>query len=246
MQQKQNREAPSVPEDVRVYAIGDLHGRLDLLRQLLDKISIDSASRGARRNKIIFLGDYIDRGGDARTLLDFISTGPVDGFETVYLVGNHEDYLLRFMDDTTIGPQWLKYGGRNTLDNYAITPALAAPGAEDFDGIQEELRRAVPESHLAFLRGLKTWHIEGGYLFVHAGIRPGIPIEQQTRHDLTFSREGFVDCDEDHGYVVVHGHTVHATPEFLPNRINIDTGAFESGTLTCLNLEGESQAILQT
>ncbi|MBT3170734.1 MAG: serine/threonine protein phosphatase, partial [Rhodospirillaceae bacterium] len=128
MQQKQNREAPSVPEDVRVYAIGDLHGRLDLLRQLLDKISIDSASRGARRNKIIFLGDYIDRGGVARTLLDFISTGPVDGFETVYLVGNHEDYLLRFMDDTTIGPQWLKYGGRNTLDNYAITPALAAPG----------------------------------------------------------------------------------------------------------------------
>ncbi|MBT5038450.1 MAG: serine/threonine protein phosphatase, partial [Rhodospirillaceae bacterium] len=88
--------------------------------------------------------------------------------------------------------------------------------------------------------------IEGGYLFVHAGIRPGIPIEQQTRHDLTFSREGFIDCDEDHGYVVVHGHTVHVTPEFLPNRINIDTGAFESGTLTCLILEGESQAILQT
>ena len=250
MHEKQSRKgqgaAPSVPEGVRVYTVGDLHGRLDLLRELLDKISADRASRGASRDKIIFLGDYIDRGGDARTLLDFLSAGPIDGFETVYLVGNHEDYLLCFMDDTSIGPQWLKYGGRETLDNYGITPALAAPGAENFKRIQEELRRAVPELHLAFLRGLKIWHLEGDYLFVHAGIRPGIPLDRQTRHDLTFSRDGFVDCADDHGYVVVHGHTVCAAPEILANRINIDTGAFSSGTLTCLVLQGASQAILQT
>ncbi len=250
MHEKQNRKgqgaAPSVPDGMRVYAIGDLHGRLDLLRDLLDKISADRASRGAALNKIIFLGDYIDRGGNARTLLDFLSAGSIDGFKTIYLVGNHEDYLLRIMDDTTIGPQWLKYGGRETLDNYGITPALATPGAENFDLIQAELREAVPESHLAFLRGLKTWHMEGNYLFVHAGIRPGIPLDQQTRHDLTFSRDGFVECGDDHGFVVVHGHTVCAAPEVLANRINIDTGAFKSGTLTCLVLQGDSQAILQT
>ena len=212
MQQKQNGKAPSVPEDVRLYAIGDLHGRLDLLREMLDKISIDCDSRGAGRNKIIFLGDYIDRGGDARALLEFMSSGPIDGFETIYLVGNHEDYLLRFMDDTSIGPQWLKYGGRNTLDNYGVTPALAAPGAENFEGIQEELRRAVPEKHLAFLRELKTWHMEGDYLFVHAGIRPGATLDQQTRHDLTFAREGFIDCSDDHGCVVVARPTRAPTP----------------------------------
>ncbi len=237
---------PSVAQDARVYTIGDLHGRLDLLREMLDEIFADRASHDASRYKIIFLGDYIDRGGDARTLLDFISANQIDGFETIYLVGNHEDYLLRFMDDTTIGPQWLKYGGRETLSSYAITPSLATPGAEDFDLIQEELRRAVPQSHLAFLRGLETWHREGDYLFVHAGIRPGIPLEQQTRHDLTFSREGFVDCTDDHGCVVVHGHTVSAEPELLPNRINIDTGAYNTGTLTCLVLQGDGQWIMQT
>jgi|TARA_B100000315_G_scaffold201788_1_gene194300 serine/threonine protein phosphatase 1 len=233
--------APCVPDDVRLYAIGDIHGRLDLLTELLDRIYRDRAGHDASHHKIIFLGDYIDRGGDARALLDFISTGQIDGFETIYLVGNHEDYLLRFLDDTAIGPNWLKYGGAVTLTSYGITP-----DAENFHRVQKELRLAVPENHLAFLRGLKTWHIEGSYLFVHAGIRPGVPIARQTRHDLTFSREGFVDCAHDHGHVVVHGHTVCAAPELLPNRINIDTGAFSSGTLTCLVLQGASRAILQT
>ena len=238
--------APRVAEDLRLYAIGDIHGCPDLLAELLAMIAEDRARHDAARCKIVFLGDYIDRGEDSRAVLDLLSADPLDGFETIYLVGNHEDYLWRFLDDTSIGPTWLKYGGVPTFASYGIAVSPGESDAATLHRLQQELRRAVPARHLAFLRALQTYHLEGNYLFVHAGIRPDIPLAAQTRKDFTFSREGFVDTEHDHGHMVVHGHTIEATPQFRGNRIGIDTGAYLSGVLTCLVLQGAAQAVLQT
>jgi len=238
--------SPRVDADTRVYAIGDIHGRLDLLAKLFGKISADRAANPAARHELIFLGDYVDRGNQSRELLDLLSQGSIDGFETTYLRGNHEDYLLRFLDDTADAATWLYYGGANTLISYGIPASPLESDPDRLIALQQKLRQALPESHLAFLRRLEITHTVGDYFFVHAGIRPGVPLAKQTEDDFLWIREPFLASTKDHGCVVVHGHSVCMRPEMLANRIGIDTGAYDTGVLTSLVLQGEGQWLLQT
>jgi serine/threonine protein phosphatase 1 len=237
----------STPPETRVYAVGDIHGRLDLLLRLQKLIAADAARSRSRRRVLVYIGDYIDRGPDSAGVLDLLLDRPLPGFEIVHLLGNHEDTLLQFPDDMTVGPSWLTYGGMQTLASYFIE---VSPGSwrdeRELQRLQDEVRRRVPRRHVEFMRGLTLTHVEGDYLFVHAGVRPGIPLEQQERDDLLWIRDEFLQSTEDHGRIVVHGHTISEAPDQQPNRIGIDTGAFHTGHLTCLVLDGTSRAFLQT
>jgi serine/threonine protein phosphatase 1 len=240
------RAAPSVGADRRVYAIGDIHGRHDLLCKLLDKIAADRAAHPAAQYELIFLGDYVDRGNESRDVLDLLSQGPIEGFATTYLRGNHEDYILRFLKDTKGASSWLYYGGANTLISYGIPVSPLEDDPDRLIAIQQKLRNNLPEAHVAFLRNLETSHAVGDYFFVHAGVRPGVPLDKQSTYDLLWIREPFLESTKYHGRMIVHGHSVQMRPEILPNRIGIDTGAYDTGVLTALVLQGEERSLLQT
>jgi diadenosine tetraphosphatase ApaH/serine/threonine PP2A family protein phosphatase len=239
--------AAATPPGSRVYAIGDIHGRLDLLLELHELIAADAARSHAKRRVLVYIGDYIDRGPDSAGVLDLLLDRPLPDFKIVHLLGNHEDTLLQFPDDITVGPSWLTYGGVQTLASYFID---VAPGSwcdeRELRRLQGEIRRRVPHRHVEFMRGLPLTHIEGDYLFVHAGIRPGVPLEHQERDDLLWIRDEFLRSPADHGKIVVHGHTITEAPDQQPNRIGIDTGAFHTDRLTCVVLEGTGRAFLQT
>ncbi|HEX2762683.1 MAG TPA: metallophosphoesterase family protein [Allosphingosinicella sp.] len=232
------------PRGSRAYAIGDVHGRLDLMLELLDRIEADNRARGPARTYVIFLGDLVDRGPDSKGVIDHLLTRPPSFARTVFLAGNHEEAFTRVLDgETAVVPGWLTYGGRECAQSYGINSAwlLAAPP----DAIISEVRRAVPKSHVDFLRGLHDTFKFGDYLFVHAGIRPGVPVEDQLPGDLRWIREGFLDDETDHGVMVVHGHTIVEEVEERPNRIGIDTGAYRSGVLTALAVEGRERRLIQ-
>ncbi|HEX3498587.1 MAG TPA: metallophosphoesterase family protein, partial [Stellaceae bacterium] len=212
---------PRIAEDTRLYAVGDIHGRLDLLSELERRIADDAAAAGAARNAIVYLGDYVDRGTQSREVVDRLIDQPLAGFERFLLLGNHEDSMLQFLVDVQIGPAWLGYGGAATLLSYGIRP----PSSDrDLVRAQEELRAKLPEHHLAFLRGLQLSHVEGDFYFVHAGIKPGVPLEDQRPSDMLWIRDEFLHSRQDFGKIVVHGHTITETPEIRRNRIGIDTG----------------------
>ena len=238
--------AACVPEDVLVCAIGDVHGRLDLLVDIEEKIARFAAGRPESVRRIVCLGDYIDRGYQSLEVIDHLRGPAPDGFERICLLGNHEDYLLRFFVSTVEGPAWLANGGRETLMSYGVMlpPGTASP--DDIEQARNELLVRMPDSHLEFLRSLVTYHVEGDYLFVHAGIRPRVSLEAQQTEDLLWIRERFLSSDVDHGYIVVHGHTVVEEPAVCPNRIGIDTGAYASGRLTALVLAGDMRTFLRT
>jgi serine/threonine protein phosphatase 1 len=240
------RVAPEVPAGTRVYAVGDIHGRVDLLRQLHELIHFDAYRRQAPRNVVIYLGDYIDRGTDSPAVIDLLLDAPLPGFTNIYLKGNHEDSLLRFLVDATIGPAWLAYGGAATLLSYGVRPPEAATRREELARVQRDLARRLPERHRRFMAGLTLSHREGDYFFVHAGVRPGVPLEQQIEEDMLWIRDEFLESNAEYGKIVVHGHTITAQPDVRRNRIGIDTGAFASGTLTALVLEGTEWSFLQT
>jgi calcineurin-like phosphoesterase family protein len=244
--QPAERVAPEVPAGTRVYAIGDIHGRVDLLRQIHESIHFDAYRRQAPRNVIVYLGDYIDRGTDSPAVLDLLLDAPLPGFTSVHLKGNHEDSLLRFLADPSIGPAWLAYGGAATLLSYGVRPPDGAARREEMMRAQRDLARRLPERHRRFMAGLTLTHSEGDYLFVHAGVRPSVPIEQQIEEDLLWIRDEFLESDAEYGKIVVHGHTITKQPDVRRNRIGIDTGAFASGTLTALVLEGAEWGFLQT
>ena len=234
---------PRVAEGTRVYAIGDIHGRLDLLEKIECRIADDAAASQAGRNVVVYLGDYVDRGNQSREVVDRLIDRPLPGFERILLLGNHEESVLQFLADVQIGPAWLAYGGAATLRSYGIRP----PDSDrDLVRAQAELRAGLPERHRAFLRGLKLRHVEGDYFFVHAGIRPGVPLNDQVPDDMLWIRDEFLQSQRDFGKIIVHGHTITKTPDIQRNRIGIDTGAFASGTLTSLVLQGESWSFLQT
>lgn len=234
------RTAPAVPEGLALYAVGDIHGRADLLDRLHRAIRADAETRGAAERRIVYLGDYIDRGADSAGVVDRLVDGPLPGFGAVHLCGNHEDFLLRFLTDESVAPHWLHNGGDATLASYG----LAAEG--DWTRLQRNLRRALPRRHLAFLEGLALTHAAGDYLFVHAGIRPGLPLDRQRREDLLWIRGEFLDSTAPHGPIVVHGHSIAHDVEFRANRIGIDTGAYMTGRLTGLALEGGERRLIQT
>ena len=233
--------AACVPPGTRVYAVGDIHGALGALVRIVGRIREDC---GAERCVVVFLGDYVDRGLDSRGVIDFLLDDPAPGFETVFLKGNHDAWLLTFLDDAGAGPQWLGAGGQATLLSYWVTAATGPRDAAHFERLREALARALPPSHRAFLEGLAPWHVEGDFAFVHAGIRPGVALEEQREEDLLWIRDEFLHDGREHGRIVVHGHTVTERPEVRPNRIGIDTGAYATDRLTCLVLEGTSRRFL--
>lgn len=245
-----NVPARSVPDGVRVYAIGDIHGRLDLLQSLHRKIKADAkiqktANKPRKtRNFLIYLGDYIDRGLQSRQVIDCLLE-PISGFKTTFLMGNHEERLLAFLDDPIcVGAGWFAYGGVSTVLSYGCAqPSGTSP--DSLRRARDDLERRVPPSHLKFFRSLELYKIIGDYAFVHAGILPGRPMEKQTREDLLWIRDEFLMSKADHGRTIVHGHTIVRDVEFRENRICIDTGALASGCLTCLVLEGCEQRIIQ-
>jgi len=237
--------SPQVPAGSRIYAIGDVHGRADLLERLRTVIVEDAKWRPIARKVVVYLGDYVDRGPDSRGVIDMLVREKLPGFESVFLKGNHEDSLLQFLTDPGITPAWMAYGGEATLYSYGMRPPDSRR-VEDVLAAQKTFIQALPPEHLAFLKALKLVHMEGDYAFVHAGFREGVPIEFQDPQDMMWIRDEFLFSDADFGKVAVHGHTITERPDIRPNRIGIDTGAFATGTLTCLVLEGTERRFLAT
>jgi serine/threonine protein phosphatase 1 len=236
--------APAFTRGARMYCIGDIHGRADLLEQLQALIRADSAAWEGRK-KVLYLGDYIDRGPDSQQVIDRLLYEPLPGFEQICLLGNHEQALLDFLEYPDHAAGWLGFGGLATLLSYGVR-LERPPAASDPVTLSEALRRKLPPAHLDFFNGLARFHQEGSYAFVHAGVRPGIPLEEQAPDDLLWIREEFTRHASPHEYIIVHGHSITEQAELLPNRIGIDTGAFHTGVLTCLVLEGSGQRLLQT
>ncbi|MEL0020835.1 MAG: metallophosphoesterase family protein [Rickettsiales bacterium] len=229
------------PQDVRVYAVGDIHGCARLLEKLHALIRADAAAAPAGRKIIVYLGDYIDRGPESREVVDLVLAGPGDGFERVCLKGNHEDMLLRFLEGGEDSWTWRMNGGAATLRSYGVDPE----GTDD-DGSRKALAGLMPARHRDFFAALETTHIEGTYLFVHAGLRPGVPIERQSEEDLLWIRGAFLDSPADWGYTVVQGHSAGPELEVRAIRINLDTGAVWTGRLTSMVFHGDRRDALQT
>lgn len=231
---------PAVEPDTRIYAIGDIHGRADLLERLHVVLQKDADGAPEARRLAVYLGDYVDRGDDSKGVLEMVADGLGPNIESVHLKGNHEDFLLRFLDDPGEAEIWLWNGGKTTLRSYEIDPDLCSSP----DTLRDRLVEALPMAHRVFLEGLQLSFTNGDYFFVHAGVRPGVALEKQNPHDLMWIREEFLDSAEDFGKTIVHGHTPHHTVTFGNNRIGIDTNAWASGRLTCLVLTGNEQRVL--
>ena len=230
-----------------VYAVGDVHGYAGPLRRLLEDVTADArASRPAERPLLVFIGDYVDRGPDSKGAIDLILEAEAAGvFDVVALKGNHEDALIRFLAEPDYAPAWIGGWGETTLPAYGV----ATPSAYDVaacEAAQARFAAAFPDEHRAFLGRLELSCTVGDYHFVHAGVRPGLALEAQAERDLMWIRYDFLECEDDFGKVIVHGHTPSAgRPEVKVNRINVDTGVYFSGLLTAVRLEGETRRFLQ-
>jgi len=228
----------------RVYAIGDIHGRVDLLDRMVEGITDDLGAVPAKDCLTVTLGDYIDRGPASSSVLDRLARNP---FPTDYIAlkGNHEALLEGFLGNPELAEDWRYNGGLETLHSYGVDVAAVMRG-RDFDVAAKALAAAIPSEHLDFLRSLKLTLTVGRYFLCHAGVRPGVPLDRQQEADLLWIREDFLGSDADFGKVVVHGHTPTREPEMRPNRINVDTGAFMTGRLTCAVLEERRVRFLST
>ncbi len=244
--------AAAVPPGTRVYAVGDSHGCTQLLGALHAAILEDSAAADARapapaeRRVVVYLGDYIDRGPDSRGVLEMLVAAPLPGFETVHLMGNHDLLMRQFLDGEDVSAVWMMNGGVETLRSYGVDLGALHSMSGGVGRLRADLEARLPAAHREFLSGLRLSHVEGGYFFVHAGVRPGVPLADQVTHDLVWIREPFLSSEADHGKVVVHGHSRARAPEVRANRIGIDTGACYGGRLTALALEGDGHRFLQT
>jgi serine/threonine protein phosphatase 1 len=233
---------PPAPDGWTVYAIGDIHGRLDLLKKVHRGIDADTSASSAAQTVGIYLGDYIDRGPDSAgvlsELIDRAMTRPA-----CFLRGNHEQLLLDFLEGKDLLGQWKAVGGLATLLSYGLPGALLA-GNNPEEEVQQALRQRLPAEHLEFLGRTGSYVRLGPYLMVHAGLRPGVRLEDQRTADILGIRNDFLDYDGDVGYLLVHGHTPVEEPDFRPNRINIDTGAFATNRLTCLRIGADGPSVL--
>jgi Calcineurin-like phosphoesterase len=232
------KSKPRLPDGTRIYAIGDVHGRADLLQSLLTVIDADIARSRPERAIQVFLGDYVDRGPDSRGAIDLLIERS-ERFETVCLKGNHEVFLIEVLKDPAKLQDWRHYGGLLTLVSYGIRPSMN-PTPEEQVELIAQLQRAIPAEHLSFLQQLPSSFACGDFFFAHAGIRPGVPLEKQRDEDLLWIRDEFLNSDERFAKYIVHGHTPVTTPDIRPNRINIDTGAYATGNLTLLTIQGDS------
>ncbi|UCH74183.1 MAG: serine/threonine protein phosphatase [Rhodospirillales bacterium] len=234
-----------MPSGSVVYAIGDIHGETVKLDRLHRQILADAERRPAHRRVAVYLGDYIDRGPDSAGAVDRLIADTLPQFERVFLMGNHEDFLRQFLEHAGSMSTWFFNGGMRTLESYDVDVPGHDPSLADSRRVRREFASLLPATHRRFFEALTLYHVEGDYLFVHAGVRPGRPIDAQSPADLLWIRDDFLDSETDHGRIVVHGHTPRDAVEIRPNRIGIDTGAVYGGRLTALVLEGTQRAFLQ-
>ena len=229
----------------RAYAIGDVHGRLDLLERLLARIHAELERDKPAKTLLILVGDLIDRGPSSAEVIERLRTYRHRGVQPVFLLGNHEEVLLRILaGDSALIAKWRWFGGSECLESYGVEPARLAHLTDD--EALDVVRAAVPKRHVEFLESFADSCRFGDYLFVHAGIRPGVELEQQSQADLRWIREPFLFDESDHGFIVVHGHTIAEKVEERSNRIGIDTGAYRTGVLTALAIDGSERWFLDT
>lgn len=237
-----SRALPAVPHGRRAYAIGDIHGRLDLFEALVRAIEDDDRSRPAAHTTIILLGDLIDRGPDSAGVIALARE--LQARRDVHIIaGNHEEMFLQSLDDSDILRHFLRFGGRETVLSYPVDPLIYDDLS--LDEAQAMMREMIPADDIEFLRSLDDWVEVGDYLFVHAGIRPRVSLIDQSIRDLRWIREPFLSHEGEHEFCVVHGHTITEEPELRANRIGIDTGAYMSGRLTALGLEGTERWFIE-
>jgi len=235
---------PSLPGGLRIYAVGDIHGRVDLLDELLARIDGDITLRPTDRPVYVFLGDYIDRGPSSRETIDrLIEHGKTR--ESVFLKGNHELIAIKCLSDPSLFNQWMRLGGLDTLVSSGV-PAETLANGKQIAELQSAFHSALPQNHFRFFRDLRSSFVCGDFFFAHAGVKPNIELSRQNESDLLWIREEFLSSNDDFGKIVIHGHTPTREIEVGPNRINIDTGAFATGRLTCLAIEGESLSVIDT
>ncbi len=229
------REA-RIPDGLRIYAVGDLHGRADLFDRLAERVAADLRQSPHEAASAIFLGDYIDRGPDSFGVIDRLASGR---FPTpaVCLRGNHEAIFLQFLEDETVLDDWRRFGALETLSSYGVDVSQPMRG-RGFKEAQAQLQEKLPPAHLEFLQGARLSLSLGDYFFCHAGVRPQVPLARQQEQDLLWIRQEFLGFPGDFGKIVVHGHTPSPEPQLRPNRIGVDTGAYATGRLACLVLEG--------
>jgi serine/threonine protein phosphatase 1 len=224
--------------------VGDIHGRLDLLNKLLARVDIDIAQRPTARPLFVFLGDYIDRGSWSRETIDrLIEHG--EHRESVFLKGNHELLAIRCLSDPSLFDHWMRLGGLYTLKSYGAAPDTLAYGTQIVE-LQAAFHHALPQAHLHFFRDLRSSFMCGDFFFAHAGVKPNVDLSLQKEKDLFWIRDEFLSSNDDFGKIIVHGHTPASEVEVRVNRINIDTGAFATGRLTCLVIEEKSLSVIDT
>ena len=224
-----------VPDGTRVYCVGDIHGRDDLLREMAERVGADMQARSFDHAVTVFLGDYIDRGPSSKRVIEQLANAEWPT-SVIALAGNHEDFLLTFLNDAGFLAFWRSQGGLETLHSYGVDVSAAMTG-RDFGGVQAAFTARFPKHHRDFLDALKVSTVIGDYFFCHAGVRPGVSLDGQNREDLLNIREPFLSSEAEYGKLVVHGHTPAGAPEIRANRIGIDTGAYATGRLSCLVLE---------
>jgi len=244
---KAKRKAAPSTDGRLVYAIGDIHGRVDALEGLLAVIRADMGSGAdAAQPLLIFLGDYVDRGPTSREVVDLVIKLQADrAFEVIVLKGNHEEAILRFLQEPDFGPVWADYGGLATLASYGVNPPTGRTDLAAWTAASEHLAQAMPKAHLDFYRRLDLMTTVGDYAFVHAGVRPGVALSDQTERDLLWIREDFLSAPGRFEKIIVHGHTPVEEPQLTKHRIGIDTGAYATGVLTAVRLNDQGSTFLQ-
>ncbi|MDR3508849.1 MAG: metallophosphoesterase family protein [Caulobacteraceae bacterium] len=236
----------AAPEGWVIYAVGDIHGRLDLLEQLLGHIDRDAEASGAGHG-VVFLGDYVDRGPHSKGVIERLTRLKAERpGRVVTLKGNHEDMLLSFLRDPSGGSTWVTHGGRECLASYGIQAPKLRHDQAGWESTRQALVQAMPTHHVEFLNSLDLYFDGGDYLFVHAGVRPGVAVEEQVEKDLLWIRRPFLEVEQPIEKVVIHGHSANTAPKIAAGRIGIDTGAYATGVLTALRLQGPEREFLRT
>jgi serine/threonine protein phosphatase 1 len=225
-----------LPDGIRIYALTDIHGCSDLLRSMFAVIDRDLVTIGRRRAIHVFMGDYIDRGPDSSGTVDLLIER-ARKHETIFLKGNHEVFLFEVLKNPEMLQNWRQYGGLQTLSSYGVQPPLN-PTVEEQKRLIDQLSHAIPQHHRMFFEQLRPSFACGDFFFVHAGIRPGLPLASQREEDLLWIRDEFLFSERKHEKYIVHGHTPVREPDIRDNRANIDTGAYATGNLTLLTIQG--------
>lgn len=235
------------PDDMRLYAIGDSHGCLDELKALDQMIIDDLQARPVKEHKIIFLGDYVDRGPDSAGCLQYLLERRASDPNVVCLKGNHEEKLVEFLaNPIKLADSFLTYGGDALAASYGVDAPPLSTSSDVMQKFCKALQAAVPARHLDFIDSLLSHVILGDYMFVHAGVRPNVPLDEQTAHDMMWVRREFIPHTDLYEKIIIHGHTPQLEPEVMANRINVDTLCYDTGNLTAVVLEGNERRFLQT